>query len=299
MIWWRAFYEVARKEALQHVRTKRLLVLGIILALSLIFVTIIVPIAFFGLDEGGFPDDGVALENLAFLFFLNAPVIGGLFIIQILAVVLTADGVSSEWQNRSIFLLLSKPVPRSAFVMGKYVGAMVPLTVLLVGLFSLDYLLLQGLLPGSPSGADVGRFFGAQGLIIAGILAFGAMGLFFSSLMRSSLPSLVLSLVFAFVVFPIANSIGDFTLIADQIDGAGQEIDESSWKYDWSHYFSPASALNKAPGVVSNTDQAFAFNFLFPQFPPNETALAVVASLGFAALFVMLSLLTVMRRDFE
>lgn len=295
-----AVYEVARKEALQHLRTKRLIILGAILLASLVLVTIIVPFAIFPgefLREIG-DETGLAVANFLFLFFLNAPVIGGVFLLELLALVLTADGVVSEWQRKTVFLVLSRPVPRSAFVLGKFFGSAIPLVVMFSIVFILDYALLAALTGGVGAEA-VGRFLATLGLLALGTAAFAALGLLFSTLMRSSTPAFTLSLVAAILVFPLVSNIGDFTYAADGI-GGDDPRDEDAWRYDWSHYATPASAINTAPGVLTGEEELdFTLNFLFPQFSPQRVPLAVGASLAWTALFVALAVLAVARRDFE
>lgn len=302
--WGRAAWEIARKEAIQLVRTKRLIVLGSILLASLLFTTIVVPILILELNEAESDPfgEGNASENFAFLFFLNAPVIGGVFLLQILAVVLTSDGVCSEWQRRTVFLVLSKPVPRTAFVMGKFLGAALPLVAVFGLTFLLDYLLLQALLPGSPTATDVGRFFGAIGMVSLGMMAFAAMGLFFSTLTRNSTPSLVLGLAMAVLVFPIASSISDYACMAAEdcgggFFGGGGEND--ALRYDISHYFTPAAPFNVASDILVEEEISFTFNFLFPVSAAESIAGAALAGVAWTGLFIGGSLLVVQRRDFE
>jgi ABC-type transport system involved in multi-copper enzyme maturation permease subunit len=297
--YWRAVYEVARKDALQQVRTKRLIVLGSILVVSLLFITLVIP--WFVLGIGDAPeeirDEIGAIQNFAFLFFLSAPVIGGLFLLQVLAIVVTADAVCSEWQRRTVFLVLSKPVPRSAFVLGKFCGATGPLLVLVLGVLFLVYLLLIAIYPGAPDATEWGRFLGMLGLLGLGMVAFSALGLFFSSLTRSTTPSLAFALLVALVVFPVVAGISDYVLLADEINNRVEDRDSA--RYDWSHYLSPASAMLRSPDVVVEEDIPLTFSFLFPQAVPQSTWGSVASSLGFTALFLGLSLLTVVRRDFD
>lgn len=300
-----AVYEIARKEALQHLRTKRLLIMGSILLVSLILVTLVVPIAVFGLDEIAQESEDEpptqwtpAPANLLFLFFLNAPVIGGVFLLIMLGIILTADSVVSEWQRKTLFLLLSKPVPRSAFVLGKFLGSAIPLVLMFSVVFLLDYLLLA-LITGGVDAESFLRFLGMLGLLALGTCAFAALGLLFSSLMRSSNPSFTLSVLAAIVVFPLVSSIGDFVYMSDQF-GSGSGLDKKDWVYDWTHYLTPAAAINTAsPALMGDEDIGFTLSFLFPQFNPARTWLAAIASSAWAVLFVGLSMLTVRRRDFE
>src|SRR5688572_33127499 len=82
---WHSVYEVARKEVLQHVRTKRLLIIGILLVVTLWLLTVILPIGVFNANKGPVDENGSAGENEAFFFYMNASVFGGNFFLQLLA----------------------------------------------------------------------------------------------------------------------------------------------------------------------------------------------------------------------
>src|SRR5262245_18543116 len=70
-------------------------------------------------NGGEFPN---ALENAVLALDFGVPLIGGLPFTQLLSSILTGYAVCSEWSNRTIFLLLSKPVSRTSFVTGKLLG---------------------------------------------------------------------------------------------------------------------------------------------------------------------------------
>ena len=296
MSWfWNATYEVARNEVLQHLRTKRLLIIGSLLLGSLILMTIVLPITLFELDQADANEigGGVAIENFAFMLFLNFPLVGGYLFIQLLAIVLTADGVSSEWQRKTLFLLLSKPVPRAAFVLGKFFGAIIPIVVLFSGLFILDYLLLQAVYDGTPSGEQVARFFGAVGLLILGAVAFAAMGLLFSALTRSSVSSLIWALAAGLLIFPIVGAIGDFNCA-----GAGSACDPDALAYDWSHYVTPNHVMTKAGEVLLGVELDVQFS-LVPTNPASSTPGVTIAGVLMIVVFLAATLIAVQKRNFE
>ncbi|HLF16557.1 MAG TPA: ABC transporter permease [Candidatus Thermoplasmatota archaeon] len=294
-----AAYEVARKDVLQHIRTKRVFIIGLLLFATLLLVTLILPVMAFG--EGDSPPDAgePARENFAFFIYMNASVFGGNFMIQLLAIVLTADAVCSEWQSRTLFLLLSKPVSRAAFVVGKYAGALATVLPTFLILFTLQYALVQPFYEGSPSGEEVGRFFGAMGTLALGASAIAAVALFFSTLTKSNVQSLVLTLLTVFLVLPLLGNIGDFVFFGDS-DG-DFEPDRTGWKYDWSHYLSPDRTISVAGDVLldGQEGESFALSFVIPQFPPQRIGLSLAAGAGFAMLFLAASVAIVRRRNFE
>ncbi|MFA5943348.1 MAG: ABC transporter permease, partial [Candidatus Thermoplasmatota archaeon] len=180
---WNAMWQVARKEILQHIRTKRLLIIAGVIIFALALVTLVFgPNIARSFDDFGFQSDA-ATENLLLSVFLGFL---GLVFIQLLPIILTADAVCSEWSSRTIFLLLSKPVSRTAFVFGKYVGSLVTVVVTLVVLLGLDYAIMQPLYSGEPDAQDILGFAKFLGFLCVGSAALAAMALFFSTVTRST-----------------------------------------------------------------------------------------------------------------
>jgi len=290
-----AAWQVARKDILQHLRTKRLLFIAGFMALTLVLVTIVIPLTVLHANRGG--DLTHEFPNQAMVFYLIASVFGGMFVIQLLAIVLTSDAVSSEWSNRTIFLLLSKPVSRSAFVLGKFVGALLTVVPTFMVLMALDYVVL-GIVGHAPNGDDVGRFVVALLILAVGATAVASMALFFSTLTRSSVTAIILTFTFAFVVFPLVADIGDFTWESDNV--RGPDIHHSDFRYDWSHYFSPERVFATAAKVLAKDNaNVVGASFVIPTFPPANTGLSVLSGVGFTVLFLVGSLAVVQRRNFE
>ncbi len=288
----RTGWEVARKEILQHFRTKRLLIIGALLVLSLVLITLVFgPRILRGFDLG---EAGVAGENFALLIYFSTFFVGGYFFIQLLAIVLTSDAVCSEWSSRTIFLLLSKPVARSAFVFGKFLGSFLTVAGTLVVLFSLDYAFMQGVYEGAPTAAEVGGFFGALGILVLGAAAFSSLALFFSTLSRSTVMSLLFTLGAWIIVFPLVAQIGLFSSLADR----GFDGDLTSPQVDWSRYLSPGAAMGVA-GKALVTDDGMREALDFVSSAPAHTGWAIFALVVHTFLWFGLSFLIVQRRNFE
>lgn len=310
-----AVYEVARKDVLQHIRTKRLLVIGIFFIVVLQLVTMVIPLAFGLADED--PEPGQpANENIWFFFHLNASILGGLFAIQLLAIVLTADAVCSEWGNRTIFLLLSKPVSRTAFVVGKYVGALVSTLPVILVLYVLQYLLMMAVYAGQPTADEAFGFVQMLLVLSLGTAVIAAIALFISTLTRSNVMALILSLLGALLLFPIIGAIGDISLEVDRAayfnsqDFDGGNFNEEDmpqpeeWKYDWSHYANPSGTLAAAPqmlivGENQDDDFAGALSGFIPTGSPQRTWLSILCGFAYTALFIGLAILRVNKRNFE
>lgn len=289
----RAVFEVARKEALQLVRTKRLLGVSIALLLTMILMTFAVPLMLYHFTDATAPVEYEWMSNFVLMFFLTGFLfLSGYFFLQLMPILLTSDAVCSEWQDRTIFLLLSKPVGRTAFVLGKYLGIALPLAALTAVLLLLNYLALFAFW-GLPSGEAVVHFFGALGLICLGVMAFSAMALFFSTITRSSVAALILAIVAWVIVLPLLGNLG--TLI-----GLAEHGPEQLWDPDlledaeWSRYLSPGSSMDVASAVLIPDGGEFFGALGSPS--PWGAALALCVH---AALFVGSAVWIVNRRNFE
>lgn len=299
MNWFHAAYEVARKEVLQHLRTKRLLVLTIIIFLTLVLLTIVLPLTVldFTGEEAFLFGEGAALENAVLMFFLSGILLlSGYLFFQLMAILLTADGVCSEWNNRTVFLLLSKPVPRTAFVVGKYAGTTLTVSAALVLMLGLDYLILQPLIPGTPGAAGVTGFFAALGFLVLGVAAFAAVGLFFSTLTRSSAMSILFAVLAWILVFPILSRI-DLIMAFGRHGFEALGMSNAEAGIGWGVYLSPGRLMETASPMLLGQDGG---GLLFGGGDGGPAPWAAgVALLAHTAFFLGLSLLVVTRRDFE
>jgi len=288
----RAALEVARKEVLQSVRTKRLLVIGLVLVFLLVMVTLV-----FGPSvtrNANFT--GVSKEHVVLVFYFAVGLIGGLQFTQLLAIVITGDAICSEWANRTIFLLLSKPVSRTAFVMGKFLGAAVTVCGTLAVLFTLDYVVMQPFYSGAPTGAEVAGFFGMLGVVLLGALAFAALSLFISTLTRSTVMSILLVLALWLILFPILGNIGFFS----ELGRAGPDLNAD--RVDAWRYLNPAADMQAGARLLipsgSDLGQAVTFLNVF-QTAPKHVEVAIFALLAHIAVWIGLALAVVQRRNFE
>lgn len=292
-----AVFEVARKEVLQHLRTKRLLGISIAFVVTITLMTIIVPMVFLGGDIGDQFDRGDApLENFVLLFYLQGlPILfflSGYFYIQLLALLLTADGVSSEWSHKTIFLLLSKPVSRGAMLAGKFLGSAVAVgaTVLLV--LTLDYLALVALLPGSPDAEALGRFLLGVGLVLLGVLAYAAIGLLCSTLTQSTVAGILLAVTAWIIIFPLLGNLDSLVALA-RFGAESFSMSDAEAGRGWSQYLSPGESMRHASEVFVGTETGL---FGDQRGSPWAAALALIAQ---TAVFLGLSFVVVRRRNFE
>jgi len=296
-----AIWQVARKEMLQHVRTKRLFIIVPIFAIVMVLVTIVFPLKLLedGDLSGGF-EEGTSNQNIAMLlFFTGFFVLSGYFYLQLIAIVLTTDAISSEWSSRTLFLLLSKPVSRRALVLGKYLGSAATVVGVVGALIILDYLLAIALLPGSPDGESIAGFTSALGILLLGCLAFCAVGMFFSTLTRSNVTGILLAMAAWIFVFPLIGSLDSIVNIGqDGLEGVIQEPGSLAW----SVYLSPSSSMRVASNVLAPSlsgEFNGALARLFGFSAPGEAWIAALALVAHTLVFLGASLWIVQRRNFE
>jgi ABC-type transport system involved in multi-copper enzyme maturation permease subunit len=289
----RSVYEVARKEVLQHIRTKRLLIIAIAMALLLGAVTLV-----FGPNIAkNFESEDNAEENLILAFYFGFGLIGGLVFTQLLSIVLTSDAVCSEWSNRTIFLLLSKPVSRAAFTVGKFVGNLTVIAGTITILFTADYLLMQSFYSGAPDAGEWRGFFLTLLVVILGCAAYAAISLFFSTLTRSTIQSTLLTLAMWIIILPLIGSIGLFTHIGDS------DVDFDDPEVQATLYFNPNSCMQTVTKLLLPNDngeftEALRFlNFFNPA--PKSLGLATLSLSLYTVVFFAASILVVQRRNFE
>ena len=124
--------------------------------------------------------------------FVFGAVVGiELLLVCFIAPAFTAGAISGERERQTYDLLRTTLLPARSIVLGKLASALSYILLLLVAAFPLQSLafLLGGVAP-----EDV---LIASGLLIATAFLFGASGIFFSSLMRRTLGSTVLTYAFA------------------------------------------------------------------------------------------------------
>lgn len=283
---WHATWEVARKEILQHIRTKRLLIIGGLIILALSMITLVFgPRLARDIGDFGFGDEA-ALENLLLAAFFQ---FFGLVFIQLLPIVLTADAVCSEWSSRTIFLLLSKPVSRTAFVFGKYLGSLVTVVATLVVLLGLDYIIMQPLYAGTPGGDDVLGFVKFLAFLCLGSAALAAMALFFSTVTRSTAIAILITLGVWLVGFNLIGFVGDIMNVgrSDPNEDLAQAFHYVNPGYDMGlalEFLVPSSLREELGGQ--------------PEDGPSPTV-AALALLAHVVVWFSAALLVVRKRNFE
>ena len=157
---------------------------------------------------------------ISFVFALN-------FIIPLMAIGLGFDAVNSEFNQRTLSRVLSQPIYRDALLLGKFLGGLATLAVVLTALWLIVFgagLLLLGV---PPRGVEVAR--GACFLVAA--IAYGgvwlAAALLFSVVFRSTATSALCSLglwLFFFLLWPMIAQTITLGLAPSQIRSADEYL---------------------------------------------------------------------------
>jgi ABC-2 type transport system permease protein len=250
---------VAKYDILKHIRSKRLLAIGIILALVLALVT------FLGTYNNPDPHDAAKfIGNYA----------GFVSIMIVIGVTLFAgDAIVSEFQGRTGYLLFPNPVKKSSLYAGKFLASVGIMSIVIVAYYLVAIVI--GL-------AYTGNFtdLSIYSMLLAILYGAAATGVAFliSSVLKTSTASLVLTFFMLFLILTLVSSV--FTLAGIKPDGeltfAGGTI----------------SDIMKTPYPVDSvTNLTEGGRFVFHQYAPGvgisvlvEIAwLAVTSSLGYIA----------------
>lgn len=202
---------IAAKEFYDYFRSKRFILLGILyamLALAILGITVLS----LNYDRGM----GVAAD------FLPSQVLGTMDILNIilvlLAVVLTADTVSAERRDRTIYQLLSKPVSRESVILGKFIGCLAVMVLLYSATAAISYALAAVAAGVAPTGADLLNALLVIAFMVLMFAVYVAMGLLISTATRNPLVS-ILGAIIAWVVLFFSNAIGTLAGVLSQVGG--------------------------------------------------------------------------------
>jgi len=129
-------------------------------------------------------------------------------VLSVLALFITYDAIAGEKQRGTLRQMLANSVPRHQILMGKYIGAILTLTVPLLVTFIIALLMMQF----SPTiSLTPGDWLRVGSLVISSLIyvsLFGLMGTTISSFTRTASTSLILSLfVWITLIVIIPNSI--------------------------------------------------------------------------------------------
>jgi ABC-2 type transport system permease protein len=179
---------VAKYDILKHVRSKRLLAIGIILGLVLALVT------FLGTYNNPDPHNVAAFVG-NYAGFVNTLVVIGVTLFEGYAIV-------SEFQGRTGYLLFPNPVKKSSLYAGKFLASVAIMSLVIVVYYAVAIII--GLV-------YTGGFteLSVYSMLLAILYGMAATGVAFliSSVMKTSTASLVLTFFMLFMILTIVSTV--------------------------------------------------------------------------------------------
>lgn len=180
-------WTIASKEFRDNVKSKRFILIGILymgMALLLMGITILSyhyysSIAPAGVDMGFKPSQVLSMINML------------TFILALLAVIVTADTISIEKKDRTIYQLLSKPVNRSSVVMGKFLGCLGIVSFLFVVSALVAYALTALMTGVYPAAGDIMAVLEAIVSMVILFAVYVAIGILISTITKNPLISII------------------------------------------------------------------------------------------------------------
>jgi ABC-2 type transport system permease protein len=200
-----AFLTIAQKEFQTIVRTKRFLVFGTI------FVLLALIGAYYGNTDltrliaptSGAPNPTTQPIN----YVISVAFSYSQIILGILALAISYDALTRERSERTLVQLLVRPVKRSTILFGKFAACLAAVGGLLVATTLILSVGLMLIIRKVPSSGDVDYLLLSMGILLLYLMSYVAIGLFISSLTRTSLDSL-LGAVFVWILLLIFTYAG-------------------------------------------------------------------------------------------
>lgn len=157
-------------------------------------------------------EDNTPLSHLA--GFLEFPLVGGVALLQLFALLFCADAVGAERSGKTLGLLITKPIARRDMILGKYLARFTLMGAATVATYTLTFTLLQWFLPGG-SASDWLTFAGTLGILLLGVAGFCALGVFLSAVTLSPMQATVIALPLWLFALGGIGAIGLMTSLAD------------------------------------------------------------------------------------
>lgn len=285
---------MARKEFMEHVRSKRIFIIGGVFFATFLIASIIGITVFSGEGTFGESEPGEAITTVL-IFYFSIGLIGGFAFTSVLAVVLSADAVCGEWKDKTLFLLLSKPISRTAMLAGKVLGTYVSVAAVFATVFIVCLGVLVSFI-GWPGGDYMGRILGGFAIVIIGLLPFVSVGILCSTLFRSPVGSFVVALVLWFLVFPLIGTIGIWIEMAqvetiEDIENLGTAPLTLLLAL-----LSPTALLSAAGRIWAGGEDPF-FG-MQSMGVPDDPVLVLAAMVAHSVVYLVLSFIIVTRRDY-
>ncbi|MBT9160562.1 MAG: ABC transporter permease [Dehalococcoidia bacterium] len=194
---------VAKKEIHELLKTKRLVIIGLLGLVSVLIVAII--------HGYVLKSELVEMVNTA-EFGIVTGIFGG-----ILAIVLGYDSIAGEKCQKTLILLLSQPIEKDAIFYGKFVSRLVAIAIVFFPIVSLGIVVQVALSGNWPALGDVGRVYLHFLAMFFGALCWLAFTFLFSSFIKTPAICLIVVILIFMMVLPMLSGILYFTLMEEEI----------------------------------------------------------------------------------
>ncbi|MGD0817880.1 MAG: ABC transporter permease [Methanomassiliicoccales archaeon] len=254
---------VAKYDILKHIRSKRLLAIGIILGLVLVLVT------FLGTLNNPDPHNAARFVG-NYAGFANTMIVIGVTLFA-------GDAIVSEFQNRTGYLLFPNPVKKSSLYAGKFLASVGIMSFVIVIYYLVAIVI--GL-------AYTGNFteLAIYSMLLAILYGAAATGLAFliSSVLKTSTASLVLTFFMLFMILSLITAVGSIAGVKPdgELTFAGGTI----------------SYIMEKPYPVDNVTSIRGAGFTLHTYIP-DVGLAVIVELVWLTVTAMLGYVAFSRRE--
>lgn len=174
-------WEVSRKEIYELIKTKRFVIFFVLYALTFLLCVWLSCYLNPHLTKEHFLGVMKNIHSIIYIFY------------AILPIVLSYDLITKERVTKSIYLFLSKPISREEVVLGKFLGVIIAVLLILLPVLTIGLIIFSAY-NGIPCLSDIAKFYLHSLVLLLVCSCYISLSLLFSVLARSSLTSLILSL---------------------------------------------------------------------------------------------------------
>ncbi len=267
---------VAKYDLLRHLRSRRLIGVLVIEAVILALLASI-PI----LTGTPYPTEFIkAVGN-----FVGQA--GGIVSVNTLIIIgaalFAADSISSEFQNRTGYLLFPNPIKRWVLLAGKFVAAMTVM-VLVVVIYYVVAFIVAGVVAKDFSHAELA--IGSMLLALLFSMSAVSVGMFLSSLLKGSVGAIVLTFFLLLLILPIIDGIFSF------VQGFSPVFSVTFASQSISLILTTPYPMDSVTRIPTDNTTAIT---LYTHVP--DVALSVVVMLLYAAILMSLAYFLFQRRE--
>lgn len=191
---------IASKEFKDYIKSKRFILVGVLYAIMALAIFGITLMSLNYAKSMGMASEFMPSQVLGTMDILN-------IILVLLAVIITADTISAERKDRTIYQLLSKPVERSTVILGKFLGCLGVVSFFYAAGSILAYILI--IIAGGimPSGTDLLNVVMVIVFMVVLFAVYVALGILISTATKNPLIS-ILGGIIAWVALFFSDTIG-------------------------------------------------------------------------------------------